>query len=171
MKFPSLILTVFFLCCIFFFLGFLSYSRFYHIVLPDVSGVQYQMDLAEVGEMQTTFAIVTALIPLCLFITWQLIPLYSDDKKTFTAFIVLICMVAAVYIRYKILVSHFEELVQSVTDKTNYSGVKYAFNELGFEYYLLGGLLGGCIISYLFFHNVIKRTSMYDRDSISDEHY
>jgi hypothetical protein len=139
MKFPSLIITIFLLCCIFFFLGFLSFSKFYHVVLPDIYGLQYQMDLADVGDMQTMFAIVIGIIPLCLFITWQLIPLQSPDKQTSTAFIVLICMAGAVYIKYKMLVHYFEGLVQSLTDKTSTSGVKYPFNQLGFEYYLLGG--------------------------------
>lgn len=168
MKFPSLIITIFLLCCIFFFLGFLAFSKFYQVVLPDIYGLQYQMDLAEVGDMQTMFAIVIGLIPLSLFITWQLIPLHSPDKQTSTVFIVLICMVSAVYIRYKVLVHYFEGLVQSLTDKTSTSGVKYPFNELGFEYYLFGGLLCGCIISYLLFHNVIKRRVMYNRDLITD---
>lgn len=137
-------------------------------MLPDIYGLQYQMDLAGVGDMQTMFAIVIGIIPLCLFITWQLIPLHSTDKQTSSAFIILICMVTTVYIRYKILVHYFEGLVQSLIDKTSASGVKYPFNELGFEYYLLGGLLCGCIISYLVFHNVVKRRSMYDRDNISD---
>jgi hypothetical protein len=168
MKFPSLIITIILLCAIFFFLGFLSFAKFYNIVLPDVYGVQYQMDMAAVENMQTIFAIVTGLVPLCLFITWELIPLHSSDKKTSTAFIVLIFMAAAVYIRYKMLLHYFEGLVQSLTNKASTNGVKYPFGELGFEYYLFGGLVAGCIISYLVFHNVVKRRSMYNRDTIAD---
>ena len=115
------------------------------------------MDLAAAGDTQTMFSIVISIIPLSLFFTWQLIPLYSADKKLSTVFIVVICMLLATYIRYKILVSYFDELVQSVTNKNAGPSVQYAFNELNFEYYLLGGLLGGCVISYFLFHNSIKR--------------
>ena len=168
MKFPSLIITIILLCAIFFFLGFFSFAKFYKIVLPDVYGLQYQMDLAAVENTQTVFAIVMGLVPLSLFITWGLIPLHSADKKTTTAFVIIICMAAAVYIRYKMLLHYFEGLVQSLTNKSSSSGVKYPFNELGFEYYLFGGLIAGCIISYLVFHNVVKRRSMYNRDIITD---
>ena len=168
MKFSSLIITIILLCAIFFFLGFLSFAKFYKIVLPDVYGLQYQMDLAAVENTQTVFAIVMGLVPLSLFITWGLIPLHSADKKTTTAFVIIICMAAAVYIRYKMLLHYFEGLVQSLTNKSSSSGVKYPFNELGFEYYLFGGLIAGCIISYLVFHNVVKRRSMYNRDIITD---
>ena len=161
MKFSSLVITVFLLCAIFFFLGFFSFSKFYNMVLPDVYGVRYQMDLVAVEDTQTVFAIIAGLMPLLLFFTWQLIPLYSTDKKTSTVFIIIICMALAAYIRHKMLVSHFEEMVESLTNKNAGPSVPFSFEELYFEYYLLGGLISGCVISYLIFHNkVIKGRTM-----------
>jgi hypothetical protein len=149
------IVTLFFVCAIFFFLGFLSYSRFYHIVLPDVVGIQYKMDLAAIGSNQDLFGVIAAAIPLLLFFTWQLIPLYNNDKKTFSVLLVIICIVLAVYIRYKILVSEFTKMVESSSSKT--SLIAIPFEQLGFEWYVAGGLLVGCIISFMAFHNKIVR--------------
>jgi hypothetical protein len=168
MKFPSIIVTILLLCFIFFFFGFLSFSKFYDIVLPNIYGLQYEMDLAEVEDLQNWFAVVIGSVPVFVFITWELIPLRSLDKKIFSAFIVLICMLTAVYIRYKMLLHYFEGLVQSLINKTSVNAVKYPFSQLGFEYYLSGGLITGSIISYLIFHNVVKRKELYFRDSISD---
>lgn len=165
MKSPAAIITIFFLCAIFFFLGFLSYSKFYGIVLPAVDGIRYNMDLAAIGSNQDIFATVFALVPLLLFITWQLIPLQSTDKKTASAFVVLICMVLATYIRYKILVSHFSEMLKSQTNKYSSLGIAFSFQDLNYEFYLLGGLIIGCIISYLLFHNkVVRRTILVGAD-------
>lgn len=159
MKSPVTIIIVFFLCVILFFLGFLSYSKFYHIVLPDVTGIQYKMDLAAIGDQQNMFAMVFAAVPLLLFFTWQLIPLHSNDKKTATVFIVIISMVLATYIRYKMLVSSFNEMLDSSTGRYTGSRISFPFEQLDFELYLLGGLMAGCIISYLLFHNkIIQRT-------------
>ena len=126
------------------------------------------MDLAEVGDLQNLFAVVIGSVPVLMFVTWELIPLRSLDKKISSAFIVLICVVTAVYIRYKILLHYFEGLVQSLINKTSVNAVKYPFSQLGFENYLSGGLIAGCIISYFIFHNVVKRKELYFRDSISD---
>lgn len=155
MKPPVTIITLFFICAIFFFLGFLSYSKFYHIVLPNVEGIQYKMNLGELGYNQDIFAVISAVIPLLLFFTWQLIPLYNNDKKTFSALVVVICMALAVYIRYKILVSEFTEMVESSTNKM--SMIAVPFEQLAFEWYLAGGLLVGCIISFMAFHNKLVR--------------
>ncbi len=161
MKSPSAIITLFFLCAIFFFLGFLSYSKFYSIVLPAVDGIRYNMNLATIGNNQDMFAIVSALVPLLLFITWQLIPLQSTDKKTASAFVVLICMALAIYIRYKILLSTFTEMVQSLSNKYTSLGIAFPFEDLDYEYYLLGGLICGCIISYFIFHNKVVRRTIF----------
>ncbi|MES2850521.1 MAG: hypothetical protein V4685_15785 [Bacteroidota bacterium] len=160
MRSPAVIITIFFLCAIFFFLGFLSYSKFYGIALPAVDGIRYNMDLASIGSNQDMFAFVFALVPLLLFITWQLIPLQSTDKKTASAFVVLICMALTTYIRYKMLVADFNEMLQSQTNKYS-TGITFSFQDLNYEFYLLGGLLVGCIISYLLFHNKVVRRTIF----------
>jgi hypothetical protein len=161
MKPPYTIIIIFFICAIFFFLGFFGYTKFYQIVLPNIIGINYLMDLSQLEKNQTLFAFVFAAIPLLLFFTWELTPLHSLDKKTTSLFVVGICMVLATYIRYKILVNHFEEVLQSPTGRYSATTITYPFEEINYEYYLLGGILMGCIISYLLFHNVVKTRTVY----------
>jgi hypothetical protein len=158
MKSTATLIKLFFLCAIFFFLGFLSYSKFYRLVLPGVEGIQYKMNLAEIGNNQDMFAAITAMIPLFLFFTWQLIPLYNDDKKTLSVLIVLLCLSLSTYIKYKILVADFTEMVESSSSRTSFIAIP--FEQLGFEWYLAGGLVAGCLISYLAFHNKMVRRQM-----------
>lgn len=87
-------ITLFFICAVFFFLGFFGYAKFYRMVLPDVPGIQYRMDLAQVISNQDFFSIIMAAVPLLLYVTWQMIPLRNMDKKTLSVFIVIICMAA-----------------------------------------------------------------------------
>ena len=164
MKSPTNIIVLFFICAIFFFLGFFSYTKFYGIVLPGVDGIRYNMELDAIGSNQDMFATVFAFSPLLLFITWHLIPLHSTDKKTTTVFIVLLCMIGATYIRYKMLVSHFNEMVESQTNKYSSLGISFPFQDLNYEFYLLAGLIVGCTISYLLFHNKVVRRTVFIRD-------
>lgn len=48
-------ITQLFFGAVFFFLGFFGYAKFYRMVLPDVPGIQYQMDLAQVISNQFFF--------------------------------------------------------------------------------------------------------------------
>lgn len=163
MKFPAAFINILFVCILFFFLGFIGYPSFYELVLPDLFSVKYQMDLVKLEDRQTLFAGVWALVPFLIFFTWQIIPLYSGDKKTFTVFIVIICMVLATYTRYKMLVYHFNKMADSFSDKSAY--LSFPFEQLNFEWYLAGGLLTGCIISYLAFHNKVVRRSIFIGDN------
>lgn len=169
MKSPSFILIIFFICAVFLFAGFIFFAKFYNFVLPEVNGLKYQMDLAAVEDMQTRFAVVIGFIPLALYFTWTLIPLYSPDKKTFSVFIVFICMSLAVFIRYKILVNYFNDLIQSIAGNTVGTGIDFPFTELNYEYYLFGGLISGCVISYLVFHNVLVRRNFRITDRLNEE--
>lgn len=161
MKPPYSIIFIFSICAIFFFLGFFNYAKFHQIVLPNITGINYQMDLSQLENNQNLFAFVFAAIPLLLFFTWELTPLYSLDKKTTSIFIVGICMVLATYLRYKILVSDFDDILQSHAGASLATTITYPFEEINYEYYLLGGLLMGCIISYSLFHNVVKTRTVY----------
>ena len=163
MKPGHTIAALFFLCTLFFCTGFLLYAEFYSWWLPDIDGIIYQMDLTGLVNNQETFAAVTAAMPLLLFLTWQLVPIYSSDKKTLSALIVLFCMFMAVFIRYKILVAEYSQMVESLN--SNRYPVSVSFEQLGFEWYLAGGLLTGCTITYLSFHNiVIQRQKALDRE-------
>lgn len=145
-----------FLCAVFFFLGFLFYPLFYQFALPGVTGIQYNIDLTTLGKKQDLFGMVIAMIPVFLLLTWRLIPLYDYHKKTFSALIVLVCMAFATYLRHKILAGDFTNMVQSQSD-TSYM-IDISFEQLDFEWYLAGGLVSGCLISYLAFHNTrVKR--------------
>lgn len=147
-------------CTIFFFMGFLFYPTFYQFVLPAVDGIQYRMNLAEMGDRQDIFGLVMASIPLLLFLTWRLIPLYTIDKKNLSVLVTIICMTLAVYMRYKMLENEFAGMVESASNRLY--AISVPFEQLQFEWYLLGGLISGCIVTYLAFHNkVIRRPLLF----------
>lgn len=153
-------ITLFFICAVFFFLGFLGYAKFYRIVLPDVPGIQYRMDLAQVISNQYFFSIIMAAVPFFLSVTWQVTPLRNMDKKTLSVLIVIICMAGAVFIRNKILAADFTNLAESASYKMYAFSIP--FEQLEFEWYLLGGLITGCCISFMAFHNrIIRRQILY----------
>lgn len=162
MKFPSSVVYLFFICFIFFFIGFFTYTRFFEFLVPDIAGIKYLGELTSVWDNAVLFSVITAFIPAVLFITWGLIPLYSIDKKIFTVLITIICISIVIYIRYKILFNKFNGMVQSFSIKDNAASIVFSYNDLNYEYYFGGGLIIGCIISYLAFHNkIIERRRFY----------
>ncbi len=162
MKFLSTVNILFFTCFVFFFVGFFAYSNFFEILIPGVAGIKYMGELTAVWDKAVLFAIITAFIPALLFITWGLIPLYSLDKKILTAFITIVCAVIAVYMRYKVLAGNLKEISNSFINKNTTNSIVLTFNDLNYEYYFGAGLVTGCIISYLAFHNkTIERRRFY----------
>lgn len=73
---------------------------------------------------------------------------------------VVICMAGAVFIRHKLLAADFTNLAESASDKMYAFPVP--FEQLAFEWYLLAGLITGCFISFMAFHNkIIRRQRLY----------
>jgi len=146
MKSPNTIIIIIFTCMVFFFLGWFAFAKFYQLVLPGADSVTYQMDFEKLWDMKMLFGFAFAMVPLCLFLTWEWVPIEYADKKLSTAFVVVICMAVAVYLRRRGLVSYFDELQQS---NQSISPVAFPFEQLYFEYYLMAGLAVGCLLSYL----------------------
>lgn len=117
-------------------------------MLPGNSGVHYQMDFEKVWDIKILFGFAFALMPLCVFLTWEFGRLEDGDKKTSVVFIVIGCIGFSVYIRYRALVSYFDSMVQN--SQSAYP-VSFPFEQLYYEYYLMAGLGVGCLLAYLIF--------------------
>lgn len=162
MRPPFFIIIFICTCACFYFAGYILYADFFELFLPAVDAVKFSVDMETLEGHHNTFGFVCALIPFCTYLTWQLTPLYTGDKRTFSGLIIGMCIFLAVYIRYKMLTKDLTGWVQSASDMN--TSISYPFAALNYEYYIGGGLLAGCIISYLAFHNTLVRRPIFKRD-------
>lgn len=156
MKDPFFVIILICICACFYFLGYIFYFNFLSHFLPEIDGVKFNVQESELVYIHNSFGFVCALLPLSVYLTWQAIPLFSVHKKTLSFLIIYICISLSIFLRYKMLTNELSTLVQSLNSVGTV--ITFQFTALHYEFYIGGGILLGCIISYLAFHNkVVQR--------------
>ncbi len=142
----SIILTSLF-SLILFLSGVYFYGPFYDLVLPKVEGGYFTITSFS-GQFKASiyFSLIVALIPIFIVQTWKIARLNSLTKKLLTILIVCTSIIISILIRRELLKIYFSQFT-----KIDHLTLNYPLEEVHFEYYILAGLLVGCIISYLLF--------------------
>lgn len=161
MKFPGSLISVAVTSLLFFAAGTYAYQYVYAMLLPDVYGLQYTAPIESIEQKHFIFSLITAAIPVAVYLTWRLIPLYSADKKLFSAFMIALSIFLFVYLRYKNLLNSFEAMKESLIKKEPGPIINIPFTEMDFENYAGGGLIAGCVLSFLVFHNKTITVGQY----------
>ena len=144
----TIILTII-ISILLFVLGFIIFGDIYEFILPKVDNGFYQVTELNGPFMSSLiFSITLGLTPVLLLLTWQLAPIILKSKKITSIVTVVVCMTLAILVRQQMIKSYFSRLTTLSGEKLK---VSYPMNQVNFEYYLLGGLCIGCIISYFLF--------------------
>lgn len=131
----------------FFILGLAVYETFLAFILPKKG-----LSAFSTGGLNTLlfqkiyFSVALALIPVFLYITWRVSPIKSTSQKIKSVSLVSICLVVSVILRRQIISSNLNSF-HLPTDIAN----TFPIENLHFHFYLLGGLLIGCLLSFLLF--------------------
>lgn len=138
------------------FLGMVFTGDLFGLLLPKVHQATYQANGVGGGFWFFFFlSFIVALIPLLLFITWRVTPIAKTSQKFVSIGLVLAFGFIAVMLRRLIIILELKNLVA----RNNINGVQYSgsflFEKLYFEYYLLAGIVAGCILSYIIYRNKI----------------
>ncbi|MFT3980792.1 MAG: hypothetical protein QM687_10010 [Ferruginibacter sp.] len=102
------------------------------------------------GPFKTTilFSLAIALIPLFLLFTWRLAPITSLQKRMASIAIAITAVGLGIVLRQQMLRSYFS---RSLTSIAGYDlNASFPLNKVHFEFYILGGLIIGCIVSALY---------------------
>jgi len=172
MKFPGSFISIVVISLLFFAAGTYGYGYVYALLVPDVYGLQYTAGIESIEQKHLTFALIAAAIPVTVYLTWRLIPLYSADKKLFSVFIIALSIFLFVYLRHKNLLNSFKEMKESLINKTSGTIINIPLTELDFENYIAAGLIAGCLFSFLVFHNKTITVGQYhsgDQSGYSQE--
>lgn len=102
-------------------------------------------------ELAIIFSVAVAVSPILLFFTWKLGSIASTKNRTLSILMVSGFMILSVISRKLYIEYWFSKFSTSKTETGEpiYSSM-YA-EDLNFEYFLLGGLILGCAVSYFIF--------------------
>jgi hypothetical protein len=134
-----------------FILTFTQFRKLLEFLMPKIENIQYQTtDIGSQFKLALFFSIVIGLTPIFLYLTWRFGRIEKTKRRTYCGLIVIVFMAISVALRQYLIKSTFSGLtnLKSQTGETIYSS--FATENLNFEYYVLGGLILGCIVSYLF---------------------
>lgn len=124
----------------------------YDMLLPKIDNSSFQ--ITEIGDpfrISVFFSFVLGLTPIFIWTTWLLTPIVVKSKRFLCAVIIIICMALAIFIRQQAIRSNLSRLTTNISSTKDQLNVSYPIDKVHFEYYMLGGLFIGCIISYFLF--------------------
>ena len=144
----TLILTIF-TSLVLFILTFTQFGKLFELIMPKIENLQYQT--TEVGsqfKLALFFSIVIGLMPILLYLTWRLGRIEKTKRRMFSGLIVIVFMTISIVLRQQFIKLTFNRLtnLKTQTGETIYNS--FGVENLNFEYYLLGGLVLGCIVSF-----------------------
>lgn len=147
----TIILTIFISIALFV-VAFFSFGTIYESLLPRVNNGFYQAS-EFIGLFDTSLvpALVIGLIPLLIWTTWRLANITSNRQKILSISIVIICITLAVLVRREMIKFYFAGLTGKTETINGKIYVSFPLNKVNFEFYMYGGLIIGCLISYLLF--------------------
>lgn len=140
----TLILTIF-ASLVLFILTFTQFGKLFELLMPKFENFQYQT--TEIGsqfKFALFFSIVIGLTPILLYLTWRLGRIEKTKRRMFSGLIVVVFMTVSIVLRQQFFIRLTNLKTQS--GETIYNS--FTIENLYFEYYLLGGLVLGCIVSF-----------------------
>lgn len=135
-----------------FILTFTQIGFFFHLMLPKIENLHYQTtEMGEQFKLSFFISLAIGLIPILLYLTWRLTPITTLKSKTISGLIVIILMALAVILRQQLIRSTFDGLTNLKTPTGETISNSFPIENLNFEYYLLGSLILGCVMTYFMF--------------------
>ena len=146
----TLVLTIL-TSLVLFILTFTQFGKLFEFLMPRIENLQYQTtDIRSQFKLAIFFSIVIGLTPILLYLTWRLGRIEKTKRRIYSGLIIICFMTISVALRQYLIKLSFSEMtnLKAQTGETIYGS--FDIENLNFENYLLGGLILGCIVSYLF---------------------
>ncbi|MFT3705775.1 MAG: hypothetical protein QM802_25625 [Agriterribacter sp.] len=138
----------------FFILGLYLMGDLYYYALPKPEGAKYQA--TEIGGTfgrTLLLSLLLGILPIAIFLLWRYAPIPSGKKRMMSIGIIAGCMLLAIIIRRMMLLFYFKEMLDHQPGTGIQLTANYPLSQVNFEYYLLGGLCVGYILSAIFFRD------------------
>ena len=122
--------------------------------MPEVENTQYQTTkLGSQFKIRLINSIINGLIPMFLYLTWKFGRIEQKSRRILSGLIITPFIAIAILIRQQLIKSSIVTLanLKSETGENIYNVIN--MENLNFEYYLLGGVVIGCVVSYFSLRN------------------
>lgn len=141
------------------YLGMIFNGYILEPILPLTGGVTYRVNTVQAPFYSVfIFSIVLALIPLLLFVTWEVAGIQAFKHKLISVAIVITCSLLAIIIRRQMIKLELKSSISKNNFQGNQYDISFPLDNVYFEYYALGGMITGCLIAYFIFKN--KKTPL-----------
>jgi len=152
-KKTTLVLTII-TSIVLFILTFSQFGKLFELILPKIENIQfYSSEMDSQFKLGLFFSIVIGLSPILLYLTWRLARIEITKRRMYSGLIVVVFMIISIVLRKQFIKLTFkgQSNMATQTGETIYNS--FAIENLNFEYYLLFGLILGCIVSFIFLRN------------------
>ena len=135
-----------------FILTLTQFENFFELLIPNIENIRYETTKIDTFfRLALFFSAVFGLFPILLYLTWQLAKIETTKRRIFSGLIITLCIVLAVLLRQTLIKSTFNGLINLKTQTGETIHNSFNIENLDFEYYLLGGLILGCVVSFFTF--------------------
>lgn len=134
-----------------------QFSAISNLLIPKIENLNfYSSNLNEQFKSSLYFSIIVAIAPILVYFTWKLAKIRVMKHKIISILIVIIFMIISILSRLQILKIKFNDLPNITTEADQVIKNAISIKSLNYEYYLLIGLLLGCLTVYIIFRNKLN---------------
>jgi hypothetical protein len=134
-----------------------QFGKLFELLLPNIENLKYQStNLGGEFRFKLFFSIIVGLTPILLFLTWQLAPIRLLKYRFFSGLIVIFFIIISIVLRQHLIKATFNLVTNFKTQTTETIYTAFSIDNLHFEYYLLCGIILGCVLSYFLFQEKTK---------------
>lgn len=149
-KKTTLVLTIL-TSLVLFILTFTQFGKLFDFLIPRIENLQYETtNMTSHFKIAIFLSIIIGLTPILLYLTWRLGRIEKTKSRIYSGLIVIGFMAVSVVARQNLIRLSLYGLTNLKTQTGETTYCSFAIENLNFENYLLGGLVLGCIVSYLF---------------------
>ena len=135
-----------------FVLGQILFFRAFKFFEPQIDGIVFQIvEHKSIVTTSTFFSFLLFLIPVSIAFTWQLSHVISFNKKLASTLLILACIAAGIIARHQQVKTYFTKVVKPALLTDGKTNIVYPIDPVNFVYYMLAGLIIGCIFAFVFF--------------------
>lgn len=149
---PTLILSV-----TLFILGQVLFVNTFKLFEPQIDGIFFQITEHN-ATLKTSiiFSFLLFVIPVFIVLTWRLAHITSFRKKIASALFILIFITIGIFMRHQEVKTYFTTVVRPALLTKDKTSITYPIDPINFVYYMLAGLITGCVLTFVFFRQRTK---------------
>ncbi|MBO9621098.1 MAG: hypothetical protein J7539_18945 [Niabella sp.] len=125
---------------------------------PRVEGILFQITERDaIVKTATLFSLVLAFIPVLAVLTWRLGRIKTLRRQIISGVLILFFMTLGAFARHQEVKMFFTKVVRPAVLVNGTTSIIYPIDPVNFVYYILGGLVAGCVLSFVLFRERKKK--------------